>query len=130
MKMDWHSKAASPDLVGEAASIPTTPRGAVLEGGLESMPVDDGAPLGAAAPFPKPVTFERDTARPLARSDLCLIDFPGEPRLETFGGTPPSGHETMQVITTLLNDKFGIERVASGVLESGTGDIRYRHDLN
>ncbi len=78
---------------------------------------------GNAMPFPKPVTFETDTAQPQARRDLYLIGFPGEPRLWTFDGTPPPGHETMQVISTLFNDKFGIKRLAPGIIKSGSGDV-------
>ena len=72
-------------------------------------------PVGnATLPFPAPVTFETDTVQPKARGDLYVVGFPGEPRLWTFDGTPPAGHETAQVISTLFNDKFGIKRLAPG----------------
>lgn len=52
--------------------------------------------------FPKPVTFESDTKPPKARRDFYAFGFPGEPRIRLFGGTPPVGHETTQVISTVF----------------------------
>jgi Trypsin-like peptidase domain len=77
----------------------------------------------AANPFPGPVTFETDTAQPKARRDLYVLGFPGEPRIWTFDGTPPAGNETMQVISTLFNDKFGVKRLAPGSVKSGAGEV-------
>ncbi len=77
----------------------------------------------AALPFPAPVTFETDTVQPKARGDLYVVGFPGEPRLWTFDGTPPAGHETAQVISTLFNDKFGIKRLAPGTVKIGAGEV-------
>jgi hypothetical protein len=73
--------------------------------------------------FPAPVTFETDTAQPKARRDLYVLGFPGEPRVWTFDGTPPAGNETMQVISTVFNDKFGVKRLAPGSVKTGPGEI-------
>jgi hypothetical protein len=81
-------------------------------------------PAGSAAiPFPMPVTFETDTLQPKARRDLYVVGFPGEPRMWTFDGTPPAGFETAQVVSKLFSDKFGIKRLAPGVVKSGAGDV-------
>ena len=73
--------------------------------------------------FPAPVKFETDLAQPKARRDLYVLGFPGEPRVWTFDGTPPAGTETMQVISTLFNDKFGVKRLAPGSVKTGPGEI-------
>jgi len=77
----------------------------------------------AANAFPQPVTFESDTAQPKARRDLYVVGFPGKPRNWLFGGTPPVGHETTQVISTIFNDKFGVKRLAPGTIKSGPGEV-------
>jgi serine protease len=77
----------------------------------------------AANSFPKAVTFETDTAQPRVRRDLYLVGFPGEPRIWTFDGVPPVGHETSQVISTLFNNKFGVKRLAPGVVKAGAGEV-------
>jgi serine protease len=77
----------------------------------------------AANAFPKPVTFEIDTAQPKARRDLYVVGFPGQPRTWLFGGTPPVGHETSQVISTIFNNKFGVKRLAPGTIKAGPGEV-------
>jgi hypothetical protein len=77
----------------------------------------------AANRYPMPVTFEIDTVQPKARRDLYVVGFPGEPRIWTFDGTPPTGHETMQVISTLFNNKFGVKRLAPGSVKIGAGEV-------
>jgi hypothetical protein len=77
----------------------------------------------AANPFPMPVTFETDTVQPKARRDLYVVGFPGAPRIWTFDGKPPTGHETTQVISTLFNNKFGVKRLAPGTVKTGAGEV-------
>ena len=83
--------------------------------------VDPASDAGHA--FPGPVTFETDTGQPSARRDLYVVGFPGEPKLWTFDGTPPTGTETMQVISTVFNDKFGVKRLAPGSVKAGAGEV-------
>ena len=83
--------------------------------------VDPGGIL--ANSFPKPVTFETDTAQPKARRDLYVVGFPGQPRTWLFGGTPPAGYETTQVISTIFNNKFGVKRLAPGTIKAGPGEV-------
>jgi hypothetical protein len=77
----------------------------------------------AASAFPMPVTFETDTVQPKARRDLYVVGFPGAPQLWTFEGAPPPGSETMQVISSLFNDKFGVKRLAPGSVKTGAGEV-------
>jgi len=78
----------------------------------------------ASNTFPKPVTFETDTAQPKADRDLYVVGFPGEPKTWLFGGTPPVGHETTKVISTVFNNKFGVKRLAPGTIKAGPGGVR------
>jgi hypothetical protein len=59
MKIDWHRKANA-ESVGETTSLLLRPgRGAVLEGGLESMNVDDAAGASGSAPLSEQQRLER-----------------------------------------------------------------------
>jgi V8-like Glu-specific endopeptidase len=73
--------------------------------------------------FPKPVTLETDTTRPVAEGKLYVVGFPGQPKIWVFGGTPATGHETTQVISDLFNNKFGVKRLAPGTIKVGAGKI-------
>jgi len=85
------------------------------------LQVDPASNQGIA--FPEPVTFETDISQPKARRDLYVVGFPGEPRAWLFGGKPPVGHETAQVISTLFNNKFGVKRLAPGIVKAGPGEV-------
>jgi hypothetical protein len=61
--------------------------------------------------FPKPVTLEIDAAQPEAHRDVFVVGFPGEPMNWSFGGKPPAGFETRQVMSTIFNSKFGVKRL-------------------
>jgi hypothetical protein len=76
-----------------------------------------------ASAFPKPVTFESDAAQPKARCDMYVVGFPGQPKTWVFGGTPPVGQETTQVISTIFNNKFGVKRLAPGSIKAGPGEV-------
>ncbi|MEA2793333.1 MAG: hypothetical protein QOI87_713 [Bradyrhizobium sp.] len=59
MKIDWHRKANA-ESVGETTSLLLRPgRGAVLEGGLESMNVDDAAGASGSAPLSEQQRLDR-----------------------------------------------------------------------
>jgi hypothetical protein len=75
-------------------------------------------------PFPNPVTFETDTTKPKADRDLYVVGFPGEPRVWEFGGRPPPGYESAQVISTIFNTRFGVKRLAPGIVKLGPGEVK------
>src|SRR5207249_1200610 len=80
--------------------------------------VVDPASDGANAP-PKRVIFEPDSAQPKPGHDVYVVGFPGEPKTWFFGGTPPAGTETTQVISTVCNNNFGVKRLAPGTIKAG-----------
>jgi hypothetical protein len=73
--------------------------------------------------FPEPVTFEKEVAQPKAHRDIYVVGFPGKPKTWLFDGTPPVGHEATQVISTIFNNKFGVKRLAPGIVKTGAGEI-------
>jgi hypothetical protein len=77
----------------------------------------------SANAFPKPVTFETNVAQPEAHHDLYVVGFPGQPRVWLFQGTPEAGSDTMQVISTIFNNKFGVKRLAPGNIKAGPGEV-------
>ena len=83
--------------------------------------VDPASDNGAK--FPQPLSFERDVSKPETDRDLYVVGFPGEPKTWVFGGKPPVGHETQQVISSLFNSKFGVKRLAPGIVKAGPGSV-------
>jgi hypothetical protein len=73
--------------------------------------------------FPTQVTFESNEAEPKTERDLYVVGFPGQPKKWLFDGTPPVGHETTEVISTLFNNKFGVKRLAPGNVKTGPGGV-------
>ena len=76
-----------------------------------------------ASPLPDPVTFEVDTKQPTSERDIYLVGFPAEPFQWLFGGKPPAGFETTEVISGVFNSKFGIKRLAPGKVIFGPGGL-------
>lgn len=77
----------------------------------------------AANPFPAPVTFETDVLQPKSRRDLYVVGFSGQPQTWRFEGTPWSGFETTQVMSTVFNDKFGVKRLAPGSVKIAASEV-------
>jgi hypothetical protein len=72
--------------------------------------------------FPQPVKFETNAEQPKARRDVYVVGFPGRPLTWAFGGRPPVRHETTEVISMIFNGKFGVKRLAPGIITAGPGD--------
>jgi hypothetical protein len=77
----------------------------------------------AANTFPTSVSFAGDTAQPISGRDLYVVGFPGQPKTWSFGGTPPVGFETTQIVSTVFNDRFGVKRLAPGNVKRGAGQV-------
>jgi hypothetical protein len=83
--------------------------------------VDPGS--DADSRFPEVVIFEKDPPQPQMTRDLYLVGFPGRPEKWLFGGTPPAGYETTQVLASVFNNRFGVKRLAPGELKAGPGQV-------
>ncbi len=81
-------------------------------------------PASDESAFPKPVIFETDAAQPKARRDVYVVGFAGQPRTWHFGGIPPVGHEAADVIASLFNSKFGVKRLAPGIIKTAPGEVQ------
>ena len=90
--------------------------------------VDPASDNGAK--FPQPLTFERDVSKPETDRDLYVVGFPGEPKTWVFGGKPPVGHETQQVISSLFNSKFGVKRLAPASSKPGQVGADGRQEMD
>jgi hypothetical protein len=88
---------------------------------MAMLRVDPGS--DADSRFPDVVTFEKDPAQPQMPRDLYVVGFPGRPEKWLFGGTPPAGYETTQVIASVFNNRFGVKRLAPGELKAGPGQV-------
>lgn len=93
-------------------------------------------PAGDVA-FPTPVTFATDAAQPKAKRNLYVLGFPGKPRKWLFDGVPPARHETAEVLSAIFNNRFGVKKLAPGVVKTGPGGLSgdakawvYSHDAS
>jgi Trypsin-like peptidase domain len=78
---------------------------------------------GPGARMPEPVTFEADKQEPASEREVYLVGFPAEPFEWLFGGKPPAGYETTEVLAHLFGGSFGIKRLAPGKITRGPGEL-------
>jgi hypothetical protein len=83
--------------------------------------VDPASSPGAR--FPQPVVFEKDVTMPTSDRDLYVVGFPGRPRNWFKDGKPLAGFETVDVLTSLFQQKFGVKRLAPGRVTTGAGQM-------
>ena len=97
----------------------------------------DAAKGENGAVFPAPLKIETNQAQPAIRRQLYVVGFPGQPRKWTFEGTPAAGTETVEVLSTIFNSRFGVKRLAPGEATSAPGGLAndakgwvYAHDAS
>jgi len=71
--------------------------------------------------FPAPLSIFSDIGKYEKDRDICLIGFPTRPRAWSSASPPPSGYETINVITSLFRDRFGFKRLSIGEIEAIPG---------
>ncbi len=83
----------------------------------------DAVSNSASVAFPANLNFESSIASPGFGQDIYVMGFPGKPIVWQFGTTPPPQTETSEVLSLLFSNRFGVKRLAPGVINAGPGQV-------
>ena len=120
---DGASKATGFRITGVAYAGPYPINNIIDFAHLDAAILRVDATDSAGLAFPKAVVFEKDLTMPSFDRNFYVLGFAGRPLNWYKDGAPLPGFETVDVLTRLFQQKFGIKRLAPGRVTTGVGQI-------